>query len=128
MKIVCGTDVSQHAVQAADVAATLAKRLNGTSALVHVFEATSYASASMKALDELCANGQECLRQEAARLRRIGAKVEKHLLSGSLAIVLAPDYPKQSSARSLRMSWRIASVRCWWRGDEREITRKTERL
>jgi hypothetical protein len=38
MKIICGTDFSQHAVEAADVAARLAVRLHEPVALVHVFE------------------------------------------------------------------------------------------
>jgi nucleotide-binding universal stress UspA family protein len=97
MKIVCGTDFSQHAVQAADVAAILAKRLNGKLALVHVFEATSYASASKNAMDDLRERGQESLRQEAARLRRTGAIVQDQLLSGSPAIVLA-DFAAKSRA------------------------------
>lgn len=103
MKIVCGTDFSQHAVQAADVAAILAKRLNGTLALVHVFEPTPYPSASKTSMDDLRKKGQESLRQEAVRLRRTGAKVAADLLAGSPIISLT-DFAAKSKARLVVVS------------------------
>jgi len=103
MKIVCGTDFSQHAVEAANVAATLATRLNDTLVIVHVFDVTRYELISKELLDHLRDKRQERLRREAGRLRRAGATVEEELLSGSPATALA-DFAAKSPARLIVVS------------------------
>jgi nucleotide-binding universal stress UspA family protein len=70
--IVCGTDFSVHAQEAADAASALAKRFSATLVLVHVGPAGAESSGT-----------REQLAKEAERLRFAGAKVEEELLSGS---------------------------------------------
>jgi nucleotide-binding universal stress UspA family protein len=72
--IVCGTNFSVHAQEAADAAAALAKRFSATLVLVHV---------QQEGVES--AGTREKLANEAARLRASGAEVEEHFVSGSPA-------------------------------------------
>jgi nucleotide-binding universal stress UspA family protein len=83
MGIVCGTDFSVHAAQAANVAAELAMRLDETVVLVHVIENSGQGAVSPKSLDKLMGTLRERLNNEAERLRRLGATVKAELLNGS---------------------------------------------
>jgi nucleotide-binding universal stress UspA family protein len=118
MKIICGTDFSRYAMEAADVAAALAARLNERLALVHVFDSARYGLLSKKQLEELLDRSQAELKQEAARLRKTGVTVEEELLEGSIATVLA-DFAAKSQARLVVVSslgqiapsrWLVGSV------------------
>ena len=53
MKIVCGTDFSEHASEAADVATALARRLHEPLALIHVLETTRFELFSKELFDDL---------------------------------------------------------------------------
>ena len=118
MKVVCGTDFSQHAAEAADVAAALAARLNEPLALIHVMEATRYELLSKELFDNLRDRRQARLKQEAERLRKSGVKVEEELLTGSPSTVLA-DFAGGSKAGLIVVSslgqiapsrWLVGSV------------------
>jgi len=103
MKIICGTDFSQHAVEAAHVAAALAIPLKGTVALAHVFETTRYELLSKELYDYLRGKRLERLRTEAQRLRKTGTAVEEALLEGSPAIALT-QYATETQARLIVVS------------------------
>lgn len=83
MTIVCGTDFSIHAVEAANVAAMLASRFDDTLALVHVNEQRGFASATPEIQHSIIANARMKLDQEAERLRKLGPIVREELLTGS---------------------------------------------
>lgn len=84
-RIVCGTDFSDRAREAADVAAALALRGDLTLALVHVTDETNTHAASPEELRAFARPALRALRREAARLRRTGAAVETVLLHGAWA-------------------------------------------
>jgi nucleotide-binding universal stress UspA family protein len=85
MKILCGTDFSLHALEAADAAAALAIRLNDSLSLVHVLGTDCSEMPSKELMDSLCDSRQAKLNTEAQRLRRQGATVEAQFLQGSPA-------------------------------------------
>jgi len=86
MKIICGTDFSTHASEAANAAAALTARLHGTLSLVHVMDISRYELPSKELMDYLCGSRQAKLKKEAERLRRQGATVEEQFLQGSPAV------------------------------------------
>jgi nucleotide-binding universal stress UspA family protein len=87
-RILCGTDFSIHAAEAASVAARLALERNETLVLVHVLnEPNQWVSGKSQA--ELRTMAQARLDEEAARLRKMGATVKAELVEGSPAVVLA---------------------------------------
>ena len=88
MKIICGTDFSTRASEAANVAAALTARLQGTLSLAHVLDTSHYELPSKELMDHLCDSRQTKLKQEAERLRRRGATVEAQFLKGSPAASL----------------------------------------
>src|SRR6185436_16534963 len=83
MRIVCGTDFSVHAAQAANVAAELALRLHETVVLVHVVESSGLDAVSPELFDKLMGTLRGRLHDEAERLRKLGATVKEELLHGS---------------------------------------------
>lgn len=87
MKIICGTDFSMHAVEAATVAAGLAVRFGEPLVLVHVVEAEKPKD-DLPAWESLDAEVRHRLSEEAERLRGLGATVEVELLQGSADHVL----------------------------------------
>ena len=89
MKIICGTDFSQHAAEAARVAAALGKRLKETVVLAHVFETTRFELFSRQLYGHLRGKRLEKLETEAQRLRKTGATVEEVFLEGSPAPALS---------------------------------------
>jgi nucleotide-binding universal stress UspA family protein len=103
MKIICGTDFSRHADEAAHVAAVLATRLKGTVALAHVFETTRYELLSKDMYNYLRGRRQAKLRTEAQRLRKTGARVEERLLEGSPASALT-EFAAETQARLIVVS------------------------
>jgi nucleotide-binding universal stress UspA family protein len=80
--VVCATDFSVHATQAATAAAAIAKRLRVPLLLVHVLDCTSFPNEIKKVLVELRQSGRRRLVSEAARLRKFGADVATELLEG----------------------------------------------
>ena len=82
-RIVCGTDFSPLAAEAASVAALLAVNLGETLVLVHVTEGEGQSARPPETGDSFFANLWEKLRNEADRLRALGAVVRDELLTGS---------------------------------------------
>src|SRR6185312_1871023 len=118
MKIICGTDFSQHAVEAADVTAAMAARLREPSRLVHVFESDLSGLLPKDQIDRLREQRRLKLKSEAARLRKAGAMVEEELLEGSAAAALV-DFASKSKASLIVVSslgqiapsrWLVGSV------------------
>lgn len=82
-RIICGTDFSVHAAEAADVAAVIAKRLDESVVLVHVEEPGKLGASHPEAFAELLNKTRERLHAEAERLRALGATVKEELVTGS---------------------------------------------
>jgi nucleotide-binding universal stress UspA family protein len=82
-RIICGTDFSVHAAEAADVAAAIAKRLDETVVLVHVEEPGKLGASHPQTFAELHNKTRERLHAEAERLRALGATVKEELVTGS---------------------------------------------
>jgi len=118
MKIICGTDFSQHAVEAADVAAAMAVRLRERFRLVHVFETQLSELISKDQFNKLREQRRLKLKHEAARLRKAGATVEEELLEGSPSVALT-GFAAKSKANLIVVSslgriapsrWLVGSV------------------
>jgi nucleotide-binding universal stress UspA family protein len=119
--IVCGTNFSVHAKEAANAAAALASRFSATLVLVHVQDpATPSGSVQIKAREQLA--------EEAKRLRAGGVTVEEEFLSGTPAVKLV-EAAKQREAillvvstigsrsrRGKAMSRAARNAWCWIRG------------
>ena len=122
MKIICGTDFSTHASEAANAAAALTARLHGTLSLVHVMDTSRYELPSKELMDYLCASRQAKLKKEAERLRRQGATVEEQFLQGSPAVSMVKA-ATDSGARLIVVSslGQIAPSR-WFVGSVAERT------
>ncbi len=82
MNIICGTDFSDIAKSGATAAAVLARKLNDRLVLVHALPSGGQGAASPEVMNSLFATLHEMLAEEVARLRRLGAKVEPHLVTG----------------------------------------------
>jgi len=80
--IVCGTDFSIHAREAADVAAVLASKLSADLTLIHVTEPVRGEGTSRSLHAMLRYKGRNKLRNEAERLRGFGITVEDAFASG----------------------------------------------
>ena len=115
--ILCGTDFSGNAGQAANVAAALAVRLNAPLLLVHAKEMLINAL-TPDVNTTLVTSLRESLREEAGRLRGLGATVEEMLLAGEPDAALV-QLAQEQEARLLVVSslgrrkpsrWFIGSV------------------
>ena len=95
MRIICGTDFSVHAAEAATVAAAFAVRLEVPLALVHSVEPGAIGFLEKDPSDKLRAELQEKLSAQADRLRKSGANVTEELVFG------APDVALVDAARRL---------------------------
>jgi len=82
MNIICGTDFSEGAGRAADVAAALAARLHDRLELIHALSGGAPGAAPAAATGSATAQPGDRLATEAARLRRFGAEIEQHLVPG----------------------------------------------
>jgi nucleotide-binding universal stress UspA family protein len=100
--IICGTDFSEGARQAANVAAALATRLSAPLVLVHAAGLLNQGSTS-DAYDAVSASFRKRLHEEAEHLRGLGATVEETLLAGAPDEMLA-QLAQQRQARLPR--WR----------------------
>jgi nucleotide-binding universal stress UspA family protein len=81
--IVCGTDFSATAVEAADIAAAMARRVGTELVLVHVDEFYGLAPVEPKLFEAALSEKRHALNEEANRLRNLGTPVKEKLLSGS---------------------------------------------
>lgn len=86
--IVCGTDFSIHAHEAADVAAALASKLRTDLTLVHVVERARGNATSRSLNAMLRYRGRNQLKREAERVNARGITVGEAFLSGSPATEL----------------------------------------
>lgn len=80
--IVCGTDFSSVAIEAVDIAAELARRLDVKLFLLHVQEFRGLALTEPGLFEEVVSKSREELHRHAERLRKLGTKVEGTILSG----------------------------------------------
>lgn len=103
MKIICGTDFSVHANEAALTAATLAARLGETLTLVHVLDPSRYSNPSKDLMAHLRDNRQKKLDPLVERVKRRAARVEAHLVEGTPATKLA-ELATATDARLLVVS------------------------
>jgi nucleotide-binding universal stress UspA family protein len=81
--IVCGTDFSDAAFEAVDIAGAMAKRLGTRLVLVHVDEFYGMAAADSSLFEPAVAHGRRELDRMADRLRGLGIDVEEKLVCGS---------------------------------------------
>ena len=82
MRIICGTDFSKPAAQAATAAAAFAAQFEDSLQLVHVREGTGLAALDPGVLATLTAGVAGRLGTEADRLRRLGAVVKEQVVTG----------------------------------------------
>ena len=82
MRIICGTDFSKPAMEAANVAAAIAKRGKDTLHLVHVMDDIGIGATAPELLAELANGTTERLDVEAERLRKLGAMVKEQMMHG----------------------------------------------
>lgn len=82
MQVLCGTDFSDRAEEAATLAALLAQRTAGQLALVHVLDTRGTLLGPAAVLDTIEQNARERLAASADRLRALGASVETALPAG----------------------------------------------
>ena len=82
--IVCGTDFSATAIEAVDIAAEMARRLDVKLLLLHVEEFRGLAATEPSLFEAIVSKNREELHHEAARLREMGTLIEERLLSGSV--------------------------------------------
>ena len=89
MKIICGTDFSEHAAQAGLAAAALARRLGDTLVLAHVWDEPLDERLWQDFHDRVSAAVRNRLYDHAMRLRKTGASVEEEMPSGMPDVELA---------------------------------------
>ena len=89
MKIICGTDFSEHAEQASLAAAGLARRLGDTLVLAHVWDEPLDEGLWQDFHDRMSAAVRNRLYDHAMRLRKTGASVEEEMPSGVPDVELA---------------------------------------
>lgn len=94
LPIICGTDFSGNAVQAATAAAELAARAQRRLILVHVADQFDAYAHDRSERNRLLRHLRRELHTEAERLRKLGAEVEETLLRGSLAEAAILDFVK----------------------------------
>ena len=82
--IICGTDFSETAMEAANVAAALARKLRVQLILVHVEEFRGLAMSDPGLFESVIAGKREELTREANRLRSMETAVEELFPSGSV--------------------------------------------
>jgi nucleotide-binding universal stress UspA family protein len=93
MSVVCGTDFSEHAAEAATAAAAIAVRWGRPLTLVHVCEPTALRPLAEDARAAIVAR----LDAEADRLRSLAATVRSELLEGAPDEALV-DFASRTSA------------------------------
>jgi nucleotide-binding universal stress UspA family protein len=81
--IVCGTDFSAAAMEAVDIAAAMARRLETRLVLVHVDQLQGSLPSDPFLLEDAISERRRELDREAHRLRDLGTNAEEKFLSGS---------------------------------------------
>jgi nucleotide-binding universal stress UspA family protein len=81
--IICGTDFSDSAFEAVDIAAAMARRLETRLVLVYVDESYGMAAVDSRLFEAAVAHGRRELDRVADRLQRLGTDVDEKLLCGS---------------------------------------------
>jgi hypothetical protein len=81
--IICGTDFSDAAIEAVDIAAAIARRLETKLVLVHVDESYGIAAVDSKLFEAAVAHRRPELDRMADRLRELGTDVDEKLVCGS---------------------------------------------
>ena len=89
MKIICGTDFSEHAEQASRAAAALARRLGDTLVLANVWDETLGEGLWHDFHDRMSAAVRNRLYNHAVLLRKTGVSVEEEIRSGMPDVELA---------------------------------------
>jgi nucleotide-binding universal stress UspA family protein len=98
MAIVCGTDFSESANEAMEVASRLAAKMQRTLHLVHALDVPVEARSNAPQDDPILGFAEQHLARRAERLRRSGARVECHVRMG------APDEVLRTLASELSAS------------------------
>ena len=101
MKIICGTDFSEHAEQASLAAAAFARRLGDTLVLAHVWDKPLGEGLWEDFHDRISAAVRNRLYDHAMRLRKTGARVEEEMPSGMPDVELATlaSRPRHAASR-----------------------------
>lgn len=89
MKIICGTDFSAHANDAALAAAALTGRVQGALTLVHVLDANLYRDPTPDLMQHLREGRQRKMNALVGRAERRAAKAEAWVVEGTPALKLA---------------------------------------
>ena len=117
--ILCGTDLSENAAQAATTAAVLAARTGKPLMLVHVADEFNARGDDKKKLAAFLRPVRKELRVEAERLRKAGATVEEKLLTGGVAEQAIMEFGEKRAAALVVVSsvsktaferWTLGSV------------------
>ena len=122
MKIICGTDFTVHAEEAANVAAALGVRCRSALTLVHAVEPAQMEFLSKPHVDVLRDKLRRKLVEEGNRLRKSGTDVTENLVLGRPDEILAAS-AKRSKADLIVVSslGQVAPIR-WLVGSVAERT------
>ena len=82
MKIICGTDFSERAVEASRAAAAVARRLGDTLVLAHIWDESLVGGLWNDFRDRMSAAVRNRLYEHAIRLRETGASVAEEMFGG----------------------------------------------
>src|SRR5688572_1194749 len=82
--IACGTDFSDVAIEAVDLAAEMARQLDVKLLLLHVQEFRGLAVTDPALFEQVVLSRRQELHRHAERLRKSGTKVDARVLSGSI--------------------------------------------
>lgn len=102
-QIVCGTDFSKTATQAAEAAAAFAARLREPLVLVHAVDAAARAQLPAEVRESLRTFSQQCLSDEGRRLQAGGVEVREVFREGAPHTVLM-DFASDAKTRLVVLS------------------------
>jgi len=121
-RILCGTDFSENAGEAAAVAAALGKQLKEPVALVHAVEKPYLLSPGAEVMKWLMSSRRKSLAQEAERLRKTGANVHETISYGPADEVLVDLANKGQTRMLVVASQGRRGVERWFLGSISERT------
>lgn len=122
MNIICGTDFSVHAAEAANVAAAFSRLFDSKVTLVHAIEPAEAAFLKKRLAGDLREEIADKLAGEAARLRVTGARVAEELIEGAAPAVLAEAARKAKAQLIVVSSLGQVAPRQWLVGSVAERT------
>jgi len=102
-QVVCGTDFSKTAAQAAETAAAFAARLREPLVLVHAVDEASRAQLPAEVRESLSTFSQQCLSEEGRRLQAGGVEVREVFRAGAPDAVLL-DFAADAKTRLVVLS------------------------